>query len=345
MKIFENPIYLSELSGICDKLLGKNGVFLVTGATGLIGSCVVDLLMYANQHCKSNFKVYALSRNFKKLESRFSYIKNKNWISYIAQDICDPLAKQYHYDYIIHAASNADPIMYSLFPAETLLTNIYGTKNVLDYCVSHKKTKVLLTSSFEVYGQIDNAGYYSEENSGITNINQIRSSYPESKRCAELLLRCYYQEYGIDGIIARLSSVYGPAMTENDSKAHAQFIRNAINNKNIVLKSAGTQKRTYTYIIDTIDALLTVLFYGVPGEAYNISNENSIATIAEVAQTIAEISETKVVFDSPEEIEKKGYSNPQDCILSNDKLRQLGWRGQYTLKDGLEHTIKILMEM
>ena len=66
MKISENPIYLSELSGICDKLLGKNGVFLVTGASGLIGSCVVDLLMYANQHCKSNFKVYALRDVYKR---------------------------------------------------------------------------------------------------------------------------------------------------------------------------------------------------------------------------------------------------------------------------------------
>ena len=276
------------------------------------------------------------------MESRFSYIENKNWINFVAQDIRDPLVKQYHYDYIVHAASNADPKKYALYPAETLLTNVYGTKNILDYCIIHKETRVLLTSSFEVYGHINNVDYYSEESSGITNINQIRSSYPESKRCAELLLKCYCQEYGIDGVIARLSSVYGPNMTSNDSKAHAQFIRNAINNENIVLKSTGTQKRTYTYVIDAVDALFTVLFYGITGEAYNISNEKSIATIAEVAHTIAQISGTKVVFDYPEKLEAKGFSTPQDCILSNDKLRQLGWTGHYTLKDGLEHTIGIL---
>ena len=345
MSIIENKIYLQALDRIARNLSVKEGSILVTGATGLIGSCMVDALLYANRCCDCHFKVYVLGRSREKMQKRFSYIQDEDQLVYIEQDICAPFGEAYDLDYIIHGASNADPRAYSLYPAETLLTNIYGTKNMLEYCKDHKSTRLLLTSTFEVYGRMEGVEEYREDMSGVINMNQIRSCYPESKRCAEILMRCYGEEYQVDWVIARLCSIYGPTMSASDSKAHAQFIRNALNGQDIVLKSEGLQRRTYCYVMDAADALFKVLFEGVSKEAYNISNEESVATIAQVAQTAAKISGRKVTFELPDEVEKRGFSAPQNCVLNNEKLRALGWKGKYTLEEGLSQTIAIMKEL
>lgn len=345
MDIIKNKKYLDSLEKIAQNLSVKEGHILVTGATGLIGSCMVDVLLYANRECGCQFQVYAAGRSKEKMQKRFAYVQDEAQLVYLEQDVCEPLNGEYELDYIVHAASNADPCAYSLYPAETLLTNIYGTKNMLEYCKEHTKTRLLLTSTFEVYGRVDGVDEYCEDMSGTVNLNQIRSCYPESKRCAEILMRCYGEEYQVDFVIARLCSIYGPTMSATDSKAHAQFIRNALKGQDIVLKSEGLQCRTYCYVMDAVDALFKVLFDGVSGEAYNISNEKSIATIAQVAQTVAKISGTKVTFDLPDEIERKGFSTPQNCILNNEKLRALGWEGRYTLEEGITQTIAILREL
>lgn len=127
-----------------------------------------------------------------------------------------------------------------------------------------------------------------------------------------------------------------------DSKAHSQFIRNALNRENIVLKSKGEQMRTYCYVIDVVSALFKILLNGKNGEIYNISNENSIASIAEVAKICAEIAGTEVIYDFPEKVEAKGFSRFGNCILDNGKLRALGWKGNYSLKDGLVETLEYL---
>lgn len=189
----------------------------------------------------------------------------------------------------------------------------------------------------------------SETNGLVASINQFLNYVVlleggVSKRSCELLLRSYVDEYNINAVICRLPSVYGPTMLKSDSKAHGQFIKNALNKENIVLKSKGEQRRTYSYVVDVVSGIFKVLFNGLNGEVYNIANENSIASIAEVASICAEIAGTNVVFDLPDKIEKKGFSQSKDCILDNSKLKSLGWNGKYTLKQGLVETIESLRE-
>ena len=336
----ENTIYRKALERVIPEIAISDGCVLVTGASGLIGSCIIDLLMLSNEHGR-HFDVYALGRNKEKLSSRFKAFKESANLHFIEQDIMMPLNNDISYDYIIHGASNADPRNYALYPVETMLINVEGAKNILNYCKVHLDTRALLMSTFEVYG---NAGkdVYVETDSGIVNVNKLRSCYPESKRCMEVLTHCYVDEYGVKAVIGRLSSIYGPTMAKDDSKAHAQFIRNGLNSEDIVLKSKGEQKRTYCYVIDAVTGLLCILAKGHVGEAYNISNENSIVSIAEVAQTVANIAGTKVIMQLPDELEKKGYSAPQNCILSNAKLKQLGWSGHYDFLNGISETMSIL---
>ena len=335
-----NEIYRNALEESITQIPLTGGRVMVTGASGLIGSCLIDMLMLANQQGR-NFEIYAIGRSKEKLSRRFNSFDGNPRLHFVEQDIRNPLSVDVEVDYIIHGASNADPRNYSLYPAETMLINLQGTTNVLNYCKVHKSCRLLLLSTFEVYGN-NGKDEYAEDDFGTIDQNQIRSCYPESKRSAEILTRCYVHEYGVNASIARLCSIYGPTMAPDDSKAHAQFVRNALKHKDIVLKSKGEQRRTYCYVIDAVTGLFSVLANGISGEVYNISNEDSIASIAEVAQTDAEIAGTKVTFSLPDEIEARGFSKPQNCILKNDKLLSLGWKGKYTLKDGLKETIEIL---
>lgn len=345
MDFYNNSTYQKAIIEIAKKLPVKKGSVLVTGASGLIGSCLVDTLLLANNELGCDFKVYALGRKREKLEKRFSYANGSDRLNLIVQDICQPLDNSIDAQYIIHAASNADPVSYSLYPAQTLLTNIYGAANVLDFAKEKKGCKVLFTSTFETYGKIEDHEAYCESDFGAIDYNAVRSCYPESKRCAEILFRCYKEQYGVDFNIARLGSVYGPTMDANDSKAHAQFIRNALSGEDIVLKSEGKPIRTYLSVFDTVSGMFKVLFDGKSGEAYNVSSDKCVASIAEVAQTVAGICGRKVVFDLPDEIERKGFSKPQNSVLDGEKIKDLKWEAEYNVEDGLALTIKILKEL
>ena len=336
--IKDSMTYKKAVNAVASEMTVAGGRVLVTGSTGLIGSCIIDVLLAANAFFGKRFEVYALGRSKEKLKDRFG---TNEALYFVVQDVIEPLTVE-NLDYIIHAASNADPKSYALYPSETIITNILGAKSVLDYCKG-KSTRALLTSTFEVYGKLEQ-DEYAEDQYGVIDLNMIRCCYPESKRTAEMLFKSYADEYGVDCVIARLSSIYGPTMKKNDSKAHAQFIRNALAGENIVLKSKGDQIRTYCYVMDAVSGLLAVLFKGKAGEAYNVANENSIASIAEVAQTIAERAGTKVVFELPDDVESKGFSKPQNCILKTDKIKELGWNGKYDLKMGINETMAILRE-
>ena len=111
------------------------------------------------------------------------------------------------------------------------------------------------------------------------------------------------------------------------------------NSKKHLLKSKGEQRRSYCYVIDAVSGIFKVLFTGETGEAYNVANKNSIATIAEVAKATAAICGTDVRFELPDEIEKKGFSKPQNSVLYTEKLEKLGWKGKYTLEMGIMESI------
>lgn len=338
--MINNIFYKESLTKVLYCVESYDKTYLITGATGLIGSCLIDLIMLANEEGRNN-RVYAMGRSKEKLERRFSaYLSNDNFYI-LEQDVCEPLSDCLQIDYIIHGASNADPVSYAKYPVETMKTNILGTYNILEYGKVHKDCKITILSTFEVYGNA-NKDVYTEGDIGVLDFNVLRSCYPESKRSVEVLSRCYADEYGVNVNVARLSSVYGPTMAVNDSKAHAQFLSNALQGRDIVLKSEGLPRRSYTYVLDAVTGILVVLYRGAVAESYNVSNDSATASIAEVAKIVAEIASLKVVFDLPTELEAKGFSRPQNSILDNSKLKSLNWKGEYSVKNGMKLTYDIL---
>lgn len=107
----------------------------------------------------------------------------------------------------------------------------------------------------------------------------------------------------METVIVRTSHTYGPFMTATDNRAHVQFFKNALAGEDIVLKSAGSQMRSYNYVGDCVSALLTVLVNGELGEAYNLANSEAKLTIAQLAGRIAEAETKKVVFEDTSSVD------------------------------------------
>ena len=322
----------------------KNKKILITGSTGLIGSAIVDTLAWENVTNDSNIHIYAAGRNKEKVKERFKEFIDKGFFTFIEYDANKDLMFDMDVDYIIHGASNAHPIAYSEEPVETMISNFYGMNNLLKYAKRYNVLRTLYISSSEVYGQKQGNEPYSEEDYGFIDILNPRACYPSSKRAAETLCASYKKEYDLDVVIVRPGHIYGPTMTTEDSRASAQFARNAMEGKDIIMKSPGLQLRSYCYVLDCASAILTVLLNGKSGQAYNISNNKSVVTIRELAESFAKNGNTKVVFENPDDVEAAGY-NLMDCsALDASKLESLGWKGLYDVDEGVRQTIEILKD-
>ena len=350
MNLIENKTYSDDINAVCatelpwSKLSGKS--MLISGATGMIGSCLIDVIMRKNQE-GLNCKIYALGRNVEKAKSRFAYCYDNVNFEFMPYDINKPLERDLErVDYILHLASNTHPVAYSGDPIGTITTNIIGTNNLLKYAVEHKTERFLFASSVEIYGE--NRGdveKFDESYLGYIDCNTLRAGYPESKRCGEALCQAYKKQYGLDVVIPRLSRVYGPTMLMSDTKASSQFILKAAAKEDIVLKSAGEQFYSYTYVVDAVSGLLTVLLKGKSGEAYNIADENSDIRLKDFARLCAEAAGTKVVFDIPDASEAVGYSKATVARLDSTKIKKLGWKPRTDINRGIEKALRHLKEI
>lgn len=347
--ITDNQEYLSELRTWSKKYQDwkafKDSSIMVAGATGMIGSCLIDAVMLLNKEADLNCRIVALGRNAKKAQGRFgSYWDDANF-TFAEGDINAGVNYDGHVDYILHAASNTHPLAYSKFPISTITTNAIGTNNLLSYAAEHGVKRVLFMSSVEVYGE--NRGdvdKFKEDYLGYLDCNTLRAGYPESKRTGEALCQAYIKEKGLDVVIARLSRSFGPTMLKSDSKALSQFIKKGIAKEDIVLKSAGTQQYSYIYSVDAVAAIFFTLVHGKCGEAYNVAGSKCDTTLKNLAETIADAVGTKVVFELPDAEEASGYSTATKALLDIDKISQLGFVADTELRDALKATMRILKE-
>ena len=351
MNLYDNNLYMEDVHYVgalpfpWDKLKDKS--LMLSGATGMIGSFLVDVLLEKNLVDDLNCTIFGLGRNKEKAKARFSRFLNDPHFVFIPYDVKLPIERSDlgTIDYILHLASNTHPLQYSNDPIGTISTNIIGVQNLLEFAVEHDTTRFAFASSNEIYGE--NRGdveFFDENYCGYINSNTMRAGYPESKRCGEALCQAYKAQKGLDVVIPRLTRSYGPSMLMSDTKAISQFIKKGIIGEDIVLKSAGTQYYSYTYVADAVAGLLTVLLKGESGEAYNIAEVHSDIMLKDLAGIIADISQKKVVFEIPDEVEAAGYSKATKARLDGHKIQALGWMPKYDIESGIKRTIIILKD-
>lgn len=317
---------------------------LITGATGLIGTALIDILMEHNRiQADTPITVYALGRSRERLHHRFADYEATPYFHYVVQDIRDPLPDDLSFTYMINGASNAHPAAYAKDPVGTILINIQGLSSLLSHAVTHGTKRVLEISSIEVYGQNrGDVASFDETYCGYIDCNTTRAGYPESKRVCEALCQSYRSQYGLEVCLARPSRVYGPTMLPEDNKATAQFIHNVLRGEDIVLKSDGKQRYSYTYMLDVATAFLTILLKGEDGQAYNVADPGSGITLGALAEKMAEQNHCHVRYEIPSHSESAGFSHLKDGVMNAGKLESLGWRAMVSLEDGIQKTIQIL---
>ena len=325
-----------------EKLRGKS--VLVTGASGMIGNYVISTLIGLNRTENMDISISGLLRHPDKLTDEV-----RNQITIIEQSVTEPVSKDYQFDYVIHTASPASPLIMRTDPVGTIAANVLGVWNTLQSAYHSKADGYLFISSREIYGQPEmGQDVFDEATYGFVDPLDPRSCYPEGKKAAETMCACYRQQYGMNTKAARLAHTYGPGMPVDDGRVQADFFRDVINHRNIVLKSEGTAVRTYTYVSDAVAALFYILLNGDEDEiAYNISSEDAIVSIRQLAETMVNTFPERhlsIEFDIPEKQSNDGTAPFTLGTLSSEKLMSLGWKPRVSLQEGIKRTIKYLEE-
>lgn len=307
-----------------------NKTILISGGTGFIGTFIIGVLRYRNVFHNQGVKVISLSRR--------GGISD-DMVKYLSTDITQKIVIDENIDFVLHLASNTHPKQYAEDPIGTITTNVFGCNNLLQLAVQKNIERFLLTSSVEIYGQGPKFPM-SESYAGYIDCNNTRSGYNEAKRTCEALCQSYRTQYGVDSVIVRLARVFG-ADSKKDSKAMSQFMEKAVSGEDIILKSEGLQRYSYCYVADAASAIFNVLMNGKDGEAYNVADENESMTLGEYAEYIAGLANRKVIIQIED---NNSVSKATYALLDTSKIKELGWKPVYSIKDALNRTFLIYKE-
>lgn len=335
MAYIDDILKIASLDFTWEELSGKN--ILVTGATGMICSTLVEILM---SHQGQDYHVYASGRNEAKVKTIFAKYVDNPYFHFLKYDVREQLLCNTKFHIIIAGAGVASPQLYATDPVSVMKSNFNGVDNLLSYGINHGLEKFLYVSSGEIYGEGDGR-IFDEDYSGYVNCTTLRACYPSAKRATETLCIAYGYQYGIDVRIARPCHIYGPNFSESDKRVYAQFIRNILADGDIIMKSTGEQFRSWCYVVDCASAILYILFKGKGGQAYNIADESSNISIKTLAEMIAKIGGKKVIIEMPSDIEKAGYNIVTKSVFSTSKLQNLGWNPMHDMKENMQSTIEV----
>lgn len=314
-----------------------NKTILISGANGYVPAYFVYTIMGLNKLRSANIKLYALCRSEKRARERFEKYLNMECFNLVIQDVREPIEINDNIDIFIHAASPAGIKKRHDDPVNTFMANVEGAKNMLDLALKNKCTAFLFLSSVDIYGKMDHNLRLTENMSGYLDPLNVRNAYSCGKRAAETLCKTYQEKYELPVYIVRPFQIMGPGPELDDGRLHIDFISQILRSGQIVLKSDGTAVRSFMYITDAIVAMFTVMLKGKTGEAYNIVTENGEASVKQLAEMMADLTqekEIKVIFDYDARKAIEVTSALSVVAGNSEKLTNLGWKPKLSLEEG-----------
>lgn len=324
--------------------------YLVTGGAGFIGSNFIHYMFKKYEDIKIlnlDKLTYAGNlENLKELESNTNYV-------FVQADICDKEAvekifNEYDIDYVVNFAAESHVDRSIREPEVFVKTNVLGTVNLLNVTKNaweiedgfKEGKKYLQVSTDEVYGSLDETGYFKE-----TTPLDPHSPYSSSKTGADLMVKAYFDTYRMPVNITRCSNNYGPY--QFPEKLIPLLINNCLNHKPLPVYGDGMNIRDWLYVEDHCKAIDMVINNGKLGEVYNIGGHNERTNIHIVKTVISYLNENvdkSITEDLIKYVEdRKGHDRRYGIDPTKIK-EELGWEPETSFEDGIEMTIKWYLE-
>jgi len=348
-----------DLSYICNELkeefeeMGGHNL-LITGGAGFLGYYLVQSVLHWNKTAGQSrpVKVTVYDNYFRGLPQWLDALQSDPMLSLVRHDMMHDLpAEMGDFQYIIHAAGIASPMYYRKYPIECMDTNITGLRNLLDYCLRQRDggnpvRAFMFYSSSEVYGdpapdKIPTA----EDYRGNVSFTGPRACYDESKRYGETLCVNFAQQHDLPIKMARPFNNYGPGLKITDKRVLPDFARDVLNDRDIVMLSDGSPKRTFCYVADAVAGYYKVLVRGHHGEAYNVGVEKPEISMLETAEKVVAMASDlfgyrgKVVRKESEEAAYLIDNPSRRCPDIGKARRHLGYDPKIYIDEGLRKSL------
>lgn len=298
---------------------------LVTGGAGFIGSHLCDRLIQDRHEVTvlDNLSTGNIQNLAKIIKSRdFRFIEG----SILDTKLLNKVIKKT--DYVFHLAAAVGVFNIINNPLESLVTNIRGTENILEYCNKYK-IPVFITSSSEVYGKNASDSLGENDDRIIGSPTTLRWSYSEAKAIDESLAYAYFLHNKLEVRIVRFFNTVGPRQIGNYGMVLPRLLKSALENKPLTIYGDGNQTRCFAHIGDVIDAVLIIAFSEKSiGSVINIGNDSEIS-ITELAHRILSFtgSKSEIVHLSYHEAYGPGFQDMERRVPNLTLINQLyGWR-------------------
>jgi CDP-glucose 4,6-dehydratase len=306
---------------------------LVTGATGLLGSCLVRRLLEAEAD------IVCLVRDWVP-QSELVQGGVFERVKVVRGDVCDQsllerVLGEYEVDTVFHLAAQTIVQIANRNPISTFETNIRGTWAMFEACRrSSAVQQIVFASSDKAYGSHEKLPY--DEDAAL----QGRHPYDVSKSCADLIAQAYAATYNLPVVVTRCGNFYGGG-DQNWNRLVPGTIRCILRGQRPIIRSDGNFVRDYFYIEDGAAAYMLLAESlaadrTLTGHAFNFSNEIQV-TALELVRQILGLMRSDLQPDIRNEATNEIYCQS----LSAEKARRmLGWKPLYTLDEGLRATIE-----
>jgi len=327
---------------------------LMTGGAGFLGYYMVQGVLHWNDRAArgDRIAVTVFDNYVRGVPAWLQALRGRDDLTLVRHDIRHPLPEAMpEFDYIIHAAGIASPTYYRARPLETMDANIDGLRRLLEYARARRDGNgrfggFIFYSSSEIYGDpapdmIPTPEHYR----GNVSCTGPRACYDESKRYGETICVVFANHYGVPVKMVRPFNNYGPGLKISDRRVIADFARDVMNGRDIVMLSDGKPMRTFCYVADAVVGYYKALVRGRPGEAYNVGIDRPEISMKDLAERV--VTTARELFDYRGRV-VTGAAEEADYLVDNPNRRcpdmtksrtELGYQPTILVDDGLRRSL------
>lgn len=309
----------------------------ITGGSGFFGIWLLECLLWANKRLCLDLNLTVLSRSpLSFCSQRGAHFKGREELKFLEGSLCDFRHHRPNFTHFVHAATESSRA--GNWAQKHVQMALVGTDRLLEFAARCEPEAVLVTSSGAVYRSKDNSfsNLFTEESNGLDDYTSETMVYGQCKRMIELMTSVGSLNYGYRALIARCFAFVGPYLPLNSNYAIGNFINDALNGSQIIVKGDGSPLRSYLYSADLVIWLLKILVDGSSGRPYNVGG-NQVISIKELAQLVGKIGAADVV------VEHSPSNSPESNVYLpslNRSCSELGLQVFTPLDIAIERTLE-----